>query len=1584
MTGRVLVCCFGVEQPPALNGEVDWRTLPGVADPIEALRVGFSETDGPVAVLDARQPVPPAWLEALQRGLESDPLADAVTPLDAGQPLLTPWARGTTAPTDPAEADRVVRMYADRLFFPQRALSPTLSLWRREPAGFASVESLEALAEGSLRILSCDHLLVPSAVSAAPQAGPLDLLRYRLDRALAVAVPDTVELRSDMRETVLHVTHSWGGGIPRWITDFIEALDDRRHVVLMSRGDNRGLDCGRFLELRVGAVDSPPVRAWPLPSSIRSVDDRSPEHAAILQAVLRDWGVGQVVVSSLIGHSLDVLETGLPTLVVCHDYFPAWPNLDVDFEGDTEPFDRDRLEGRDSKRGWFPDLNADRWQSVRDAYLERIAGDEIQLVAPSQSVVDNLSRLHDDFSARDIQVIPHGHRALPRRPAHEGQPARRDGKWRIVVPGRISAGKGKALVRAIGERFHDQVELFLLGAGRDGHDFFGLSGFNVVLQYDREELPELIDTIAPDFALLASTVSETFSYTLSEMWALGVPVVGTRRGALGERIEDGRNGALIEPTLEAFEAFLEGLHPEQLEGWREAIASVALPDLAAMGEAYRALLPTPPTIVPEPRHTEPLSFITFLLAGEDLRLQQSLDSATQRITAQQIELDRRGSWGFRISRELEERSEWARRLDEDLKTARERLEERQDELNRELDKARGHLENQQAELDERLAWAKALDTDLSRAREQLSEQEAELDKRVAWARTLDGELSIARERLQVQEDELEERTRWARELDEQARRQKKRLDALQRELDDRTAWAFELDQLLGAAKVEIEARGQALTTMTSERDVLATQRDRLVDERNELLTGRDRLMREYDYLMEKHQQVITSRSWWLTKPLRLVTRTISRTTQGILSRTRRAASLVSRTGRSLKIRGVGGTARRIAQEFHKPKPNATPRQQVVVGGDQAELRYPEVDAPRVSVVIPVHNHYDHTHTCLQSLLDTESDASFEVVVVDDASSDETPERLAEIPGIVHLRNEENLGFVGTCNRGAEASRGEFVVFLNNDTAVSDHWLDALLGTFETFDDAGLVGAKLVYPDGRLQEAGGIVFSDGSGWNYGRFGNPDDPAYNYVREVDYCSGAAIMLRRDLFAELGAFDTRYAPAYYEDTDLAFAVRAHGLKVYFQPAATVTHFEGVTAGTDTGSGTKRYQIINQEKFLAKWKDALARQTPAGTPIQRARDHGRPRRALVIDACTPEPDKDSGSVRMVHLLELLRELGYQVSFFAENRAFAGQYSEALQRMGVEVWYHPWLDHSPKFFEDAQDTFDVAILSRHYVATQFIEPLRRHCPSARLLFDTVDLHFLREQRLAELENDERLAATARKTREQELGVARACDVTLVVSPYEQEFLAKEAPELDVAVISNIHHVHGRRKAWAEREGIMFVGGYQHPPNIDAVTWFANDIFPLVRMELPDVVFHVIGSKATPEVEKLGELEGVTFHGFVDEIEPYLDGCRIAVAPLRYGAGVKGKVNSSMSYGQPVVATTPAVEGMFVTPGDDVLVAEDPETFAREVVRAYRDEALWNRLSDGGLENVRRYFSFEAAKQAIAEALEVREEPEQARARTTA
>ncbi|MEP6632861.1 MAG: glycosyltransferase [Luteimonas sp.] len=683
----------------------------------------------------------------------------------------------------------------------------------------------------------------------------------------------------------------------------------------------------------------------------------------------------------------------------------------------------------------------------------------------------------------------------------------------------------------------------------------------------------------------------------------------------------------------------------------------------------------------------------------------------------------------------------------------------------------------------------------------------------------------------------------------------------------------------------------------------------------------------------------------------------------------RALGLIRRGIASLRTRGWRVSWERVARQFRGVSPGRREKLYAPEAVPFAPFSLP-VDArpdalPRASIVIPVYNHLAHTLACLRALAAHPPQTAIEIMVIDDGSSDATAETLPRIAGLHYHRRQSNGGFIAACNDGAARARGEILVFLNNDTVPQPGWLDALLRTFDTHPDAGLVGAQLLYPDGRLQEAGGVIFDDGSGWNYGRFESASDPRFGYLRDADYVSGAAIAIPRALFFALGGFDARYSPAYYEDTDLAFAVRAVGKRVLYQPASRVVHDEGTTSGTDTTSGPKAHQARNQAVFGAHRADALTQQLPAGAMPSPALLHRAQRQILIIDALTPRPDHDSGSLRLINLMRLLIAEGAHVVFLPADRKHDGAYTATLQQLGVEVWYAPFAPSVPAWLRMHGPRFDAVIVCRHYVAQAVLPLLRKHAPQARLVFDSIDLHYLRESRGAALSGDGAQCKSAARTRALELDVIARSDLTLVVSDAERELLARDAPDAKVDVLSNLHEVAGAGLPFVQRRDIVFVGGFRHPPNVDALHWFAAHVFPRIRAQLSDLRLHCIGSHPPPEIEALAQSPGVVVHGHVPDIEPYMDGCRLAVAPLRYGAGVKGKINLSMAHGQPVVATACAVEGMHLQAGRDVLVADDAEAFAEAVLRLYRDETLWLTLSINGLDNVRRHFSLDAARDTV-------------------
>jgi GT2 family glycosyltransferase len=629
-------------------------------------------------------------------------------------------------------------------------------------------------------------------------------------------------------------------------------------------------------------------------------------------------------------------------------------------------------------------------------------------------------------------------------------------------------------------------------------------------------------------------------------------------------------------------------------------------------------------------------------------------------------------------------------------------------------------------------------------------------------------------------------------------------------------------------------------------------------------------------------------------------------------------------------------------------------------------------APDVSIVLPVYNQLPFTLACVDALLCHRTRYTFEILVGDDASSDATGAALAHpIAGVRHVRHASNLGFVRNCNVTAAHARGRHVLFLNNDTQVLPGWLDELIGTLDADPAIGMAGSKLIFPDGRLQECGAIVWRDGSAWNYGRLADPRRPEFCYLRDVDYVSGASIALRRELWEELGGFDELFVPAYAEDADLAFRIRARGLRTVVQPLSQLLHFEGISSGTDVGTGAKAYQVENLRKLHARWQDVLAtHRANADSPeLEKERSVGR--RVLFIDHCTPTPREDAGSLVAMEIMQGFIANGCKVTFIPEdNFAHMGADTRALQRQGIEAIYHPAYSRMPAFLAARSDPFDLVFLHRFGVGDAHMAALRRKYPQAKFVFLNADMHHLRELREAEVTGDAGMRAQALRTRERELRVVGQADVALVHSEFEFDLLRRELPQTQAVLFPLIHDPVDAVAPLAARNGVCFVGGFRHPPNADGIAWFVEESWPLVLAQQPDAKLYVVGSHMTPQVRALGAHRGVEIVGFVEDLAAFLDRRRVSVAPLRYGAGAKGKVAESLAHGLPMVCTPVAAEGMQLTPGENVLVGDDASSLARHVATLLADDDAWLRQSRSGLDYARELTSRASAHARLKQILE--------------
>lgn len=642
------------------------------------------------------------------------------------------------------------------------------------------------------------------------------------------------------------------------------------------------------------------------------------------------------------------------------------------------------------------------------------------------------------------------------------------------------------------------------------------------------------------------------------------------------------------------------------------------------------------------------------------------------------------------------------------------------------------------------------------------------------------------------------------------------------------------------------------------------------------------------------------------------------------------------------------------------------------------IRFPRVEEPLVSVVMVTYGNWPLVRRSLEALLE-HTDPVYEVVVVDSASPDETPQRLSEeVEGANIVLSEENLGFGVGSNLGAEKARGRYVCFLNSDAMVEPSWLDPLLEVLDEDATAGAVVPMLLNKDGSIQEAGSVI--DSVGWSLALGAGESVEAFQhrFRREIDYGSGACMLVRREDFWTVEGFDPAYGIGYFEDVDLSFKLKEHGLRTMYEPRSRVVH---ELHGSGSSVEARRRMEANRAVFYRRWSERLSRrpnlvELPTNRPrLVAARDAEVVDRILVLDDRVPFHDRGSGDPRMAKLLSELVDMWPEarVTLAAADGSEAERYAEPLLARGIEVVAPPvdW----KAWFENRMYHYSVAIISRGSNVTRFDGLLRVTQPQALRAFDTEALTFRRLERMVGFLEDSaaiaRAKAEATAVRHVELGALHESAAVFAVSSEEAEFIAEVAPETPTFVLPNWIEPVQSPAGFQERSDLLFFGGFlagAGSPNEDALLHLVADVMPILWERDPELRLHVVGADATPAVEAL-QSDRVNVVGYVEDPAEWLSRTRVHVSPMRFGSGIKLKLLDTMAAGQPFVTTAVGAEGLPLGSLASSLVAEEPAVLAELVHALYTDEQLWRRAQRGLLDIARNTFDRETFRRTLAEAM---------------
>lgn len=614
--------------------------------------------------------------------------------------------------------------------------------------------------------------------------------------------------------------------------------------------------------------------------------------------------------------------------------------------------------------------------------------------------------------------------------------------------------------------------------------------------------------------------------------------------------------------------------------------------------------------------------------------------------------------------------------------------------------------------------------------------------------------------------------------------------------------------------------------------------------------------------------------------------------------------------------------------------------------------------PLVSIILVLFNRAELTYRCLRSLCELQNN-SFELIIWDNASTDKTHQLLKRVDGAKVIYHPSNIHFLAGVNKAAEFATGKYILILNNDVQILPGSLDVAINTLNRSSDIGAVGGKILLLDGSLQEAGSIIWQDGSCAGYGRNDNPLEPMYMFQRDVDYCSGAFLLTPRSLFQELGGFDNRYEPAYYEETDYCLRLWKYGKRIVYNPNIVIVHYEFASSNND--SEAIDLQNNHRQIFLQEHSEFLHPQYlphSSNQLLARSRRSSNPR-ILFIEDRVPHLTLGSGFPRSNKVLHVLDELGCLITLYpidlSDQESWNDVYLDIPNTIEVMLGGKYGSHGLKKFLNQRQNFYDIIWVSRPSNLHYLINALSKDFSSylhAKIVYDAEAIFALREIRQQQLLGASFTPDQIQMRIEQEINLANVADIVLSVSDQEKSYF--QQTNKIVHVLGHSLNVKPTLSTWQDRKNFLFVGSVfdENSPNSDALSWFISSIFPLIQAKLGKVSFLIAGINRSRSLYNLAN-ESVIFLGVVPDLRPLYAEARVFIAPTRFAAGIPHKVHEAAAYGVPIITTQLIANQLGWQSNIDLIAADVPDHFADACIRLYSDPELWESIRSNAINRVK-------------------------------